>query len=279
MSIASKTITTRLTSVAPLNITEGEFFNWVSFNMKVCIFLSMFCLLISLLNMIFNTSTTNELDTLDTLRYEPPNIIMCQCDNNSCKCNQSSGTKLNGNDFNSCMEEFSNTSNPTIIPINDNSFIELENDITNTLSPYSSKNILDYGYAELVPPIDENRNPSNMFVGKAYRYIIDKDTKVMYRLNIVCNLSILDGNVYNNNKSLGEQKYNVFLYDSKNKTHLFLEELKKDNDGLYKLDYKIEGSDRKKIKEMSMYDTIKVMYVFDKKYMELILTGRLRSNK
>jgi hypothetical protein len=174
------------------------------------------------------------------------------------------------------MEAFSNISNSSTIPLNDKIQTDLENDITNTLSPYASKDIVDYMYTELVPPIDENRNPTNMFFGKAYRYIVDKDTKVMYRLNIVCNLSILDGNIYNI-KPFGQQKYNVFLYDSKNKTHLFLEELKKDNDGLYKLDYRMEDSDKTKIKELSMYDTIKVMYVLDKKYMELILGGKLRN--
>lgn len=259
VSSASKTISTDLTSTiydkSPFNITMPELYNWFSFNVKICVILCIFCIILSCLNIIFSGQRSHVLS--DTLRYQPPLDMfggMCKCINGQCQCTRfgdSGTTDMSENNQNDCenVEQFSNTTEP---------------------QDYRHIDTVDYQTAELVAPYDEFRNPTNLFFGKVHKYVIRRPDLQMYKLNIVSNLLVLGGNVYDAVNTV-DQTYRVFLYNSRTKRYFTLGDLYKDGDGLYKLNY---SSD--KLDELLQYDRIEIMYVLDKTKMQTILTSSFK---
>lgn len=248
VSSASKTISTDLTRTiydkSPFNITMPELYNWFSFNVKICVILCLFCIILSCINILFS-STSN------TLRYEPPlNTFgtMCKCLNGDCRCKRfgDSGTT---EDAQEC-EQFTNTTEP---------------------QEYQRIDTVDYQTAELLAPYDEFRNPTNLFFGKVQKYVIRRPDLKMYILDIVCNLLILDGNVYESIPGKTDQTYRAFLYNSRTKRYFTLGDLHKDGDGLYKLKYSNKDPD-----QLLEYDRIEIMYVLDQTKMQTVLEANFR---
>jgi len=111
--------------------------------------------------------------------------------------------------------------------------------------------------------------PNNILFGKANRIITSHvDGKVYFTLDINANLYVLGGQVYDapNQKKI-EQNYSLQLENPKNKKKLFLGNLSKDNDGLYKLTFKADINDIAKalpdikdINELIDYNIVRIIY-------------------
>ena len=79
-----------------------------------------------------------------------------------------------------------------------------------------------------------------MLFGQANRTILGGET-ALYHLDLYCNLYVINGNPFGqgNNGKLDEvypQKYMVYLASGTQR--LLIDELRKDNDGVYKLKFK-----------------------------------------
>ena len=134
---------------------------------------------------------------------------------------------------------------------------------------YSYKNILYSNYASIpltALNLDNTENiPGNVLFGQATRIIsadVDwmKSNKreniyklsngnigniekgpIYYHLEILANLYILNGNIFDDiTQKIINQTYVVNLYNPKMKNSIILGNLYKDNDGMYKLKYKID---------------------------------------
>ena len=111
---------------------------------------------------------------------------------------------------------------------------------------YSYKNIEYSNYASVpltAQDVSSNDNtPNNLLFGKADRIITTHvDGKVYYTIDIHANLYILGGQVYDDiNQQPVKQSYTVQLVNPKTKKSLVLGDMVKDNDGIYKLKYKLD---------------------------------------
>ena len=124
----------------------------------------------------------------------------------------------------------------------------------------------NYQSIPLLAPLDENRNPENLFFGKANRFIYKHNDEYVYSLEIYCNLLVLDGNIYDKTqRNTIKQKYKVYLVNSKTKETSFLDNLVKDGDGIYKLKYKSNQSEA-----LLKYDIVKINYSLDDKEQTLL---------
>lgn len=111
--------------------------------------------------------------------------------------------------------------------------------------------------------------PNNLLFGKANRIITSHvDGKVYFTLEINANLYVLGGQVYDapDQKKI-EQNYSLQLENPKNNKKLFLGNLKKDNDGLYKLTFKADINDIAKalpdvkdVNELIDYNIVRIIY-------------------
>ncbi len=140
-----------------------------------------------------------------------------------------------------------------------------------TVMSYSYERTSNHQSIPLLALFDENNNPKNLFFGKADRYIFAKDSKLNYRLEIYSNLLVLNGNVYDKSKNV-IQSYKVYLINTKTNEKIFLDELKKDGDGMYKL--KFNSLDKnKEAKDFIQYDKIQIVHSIDNKE-EILLEGK-----
>ena len=115
----------------------------------------------------------------------------------------------------------------------------------------------------LTAPDTDQKSPSHLMFGQANKYIDEINT----RINISANLYVLDGNVFVDGAEKIDQSYQAYLINSVTKNKLNIGEVKKDNDGVYKLQYKAKN------KELSNFDSIEITYKI-KESEKIILIGK-----
>jgi hypothetical protein len=149
------------------------------------------------------------------------------------------------------------------------------------MEKFSNEDMMSFSYEKsseyqsipLLSQMDENNNPKNLFFGQANRFIISKDGKLNYRLEIYCNLLVLNGNIYDTVQKV-DHMYKVFLINTKTGEQIFLDVLKKDGDGMYKL--KFNSLDiKKEAQEFVGYDKIQIIYSLDNKD-DILLEGKFK---
>ena len=151
--------------------------------------------------------------------------------------------------------------------------INIEQFSNEEMMSYSYERSSEYQNIPLLALFDENNNPKNLFFGQANRYVISKNSKLNYRLEIYCNLLVLNGNIYDTAKKV-DHMYKVILINTKNGEQIFLDKLKKDGDGMYKL--KFNSLDKnKEASDYIRYDKIQIVYSLDGKD-EVLLEGKFK---
>jgi hypothetical protein len=186
------------------------------------------------------------LPPFDSDSYPNPNPLMCKCANGRCFCGQGLGFGR-GMGMN--------------CPFRQSQSVQ-ENFSNDEIYAFSPAQYSNYQAIPLLSPYDENKNPENLYFGQANRYIIAsfKDSLPLYRLEVYCNLPVLGGNVFNNKTTNVIQSYKVFLLNNKSKEKVFLQELKRDGDGIYKMKYITD-----KVKDMLRYKQLQIVYGVDDK--------------
>jgi hypothetical protein len=236
VSTATKTINTNLTSE---NFLSSEFGGWLSFNLKILFTLFVVYLISSsIMSSMMPMTATVSRD--DNIMFVPPHMKGCQCGKcpKTCPCNKCKRL---------LMEEFSN----------------------DELYSYSKSQYADYQSIPLLAKNDEFNNPENLLFGQASRHIYIKDDIMIVNFEIFCNLFVLDGSVYGESKKV-DQKYKVYLLNDKTKSKMFLSDLNKDGDGIYKL--KIKSKD---VETLVKYNVIHIVYSLDNKE-EVVLKGEFK---
>jgi hypothetical protein len=165
ISSASETINTQLTdSTASSFFTTNpkEVLQCVTFNFKIIFAFSLtillLCVFISCINVIFPPME----DPNDVITYEPSMLkrgglkyVMCNCVDGKCNCK----SNVSGQSEN--FEHFSND------------------------EMFSFKSSQQSNY-QSIPLLDESEE--NLFFGQAKRFISSQDEKIIYRLEVYCNL-------------------------------------------------------------------------------------------
>lgn len=96
----------------------------------------------------------------------------------------------------------------------------------------------------------------NLQFGQANRYVYYQDDKLIYRLEIFCNLLVLDGDIYPKGDKI-KHKYAVFLENDQDK--LYIGDLTKDGDGIYKLKFISKDN----IEKLVSYHKLSIIYTAD----------------
>lgn len=232
VSTATKTISTQLTSE---NFLSSEFGGWLSFNLKILIMLFVvYIILSSIMSSLMPMTPVAD----DNIVFVPPHMKGCGCERCLRRCPCEKCKRL-------LMEQFGN-------------------EATYKKSQYS-----DYQSIPLLAKNDEFNNPENLLFGQANRYIYIKDDVKNISFEIYCNLFVLDGNVYGQSKKVN-QKYKVYLLDDKTKEKMYLKDLQKDGDGLYKL-----RVDSKDVEKLEKYNGIQIVYSLDDKEL-VVLNGSFK---
>jgi|Laugrespbdmm15sd_2_1035082.scaffolds.fasta_scaffold00671_10 hypothetical protein len=218
-----------------LQINSSEFVQYMTFNFKILLMIFATCIVWSVL-----VSSINSIKLAITggeVVYEPVRL-------NGMNCRSVETFKSVSKD----QENFSND------------------------DMYSYKKSVSSSYQSI--PLTA-KDDDNLFFGKANRFImVENDpvfsgkSKIVFRLEIFCNLFVLDGNVFNQRKN--KQAYGVYLVNSKTGDQMFINNLKKDNDGIYKLKYKTSED----VEKLASYDQINIIYSLDEAE-QLILYGKL----
>lgn len=217
-----------------LQINSSEFVQYMTFNFKILLMIFatciVWCVLISSINSIKLAITGGE------VVYEPVRLKGMNCQSVETFKSVSKG-----------QENFSND------------------------DMYSYKKSVSSSYQSI--PLTA-KDDDNLFFGKANRFImVENDpvfngkSKIVFRLEIFCNLFVLDGNVFNQRKN--KQAYGVYLVNSKTGDQMFINNLKKDNDGIYKLKYKTSED----VEKLASYDQINIIYSLDEAE-QLMLYGK-----
>jgi len=271
-SSASRTITTDLSS-SMYSATPSEFINWLSFNFKIFLWIITICLLLACINLLFmrRRGIMYHHPMVKSINGMMSGIItgtmsgmMCKCKDGKCKCNELDLSQIQNQLQKNMQDEL-----PNELP--NEMQIEMQNEIQENFSndemySYKSATSSNYQSVPLLSPFDENRNPENLFFGKANRFIYKNNDEYVYSLEIYCNLFVLDGNIYDKaQRNTIKQKYKVYLVNSKTKETSFLDNLVKDGDGIYKLKYKSNQSDA-----LLKYDVVKIVYSLDDKEQTLL---------
>ena len=227
-----------------MQIDSSEFVQYMTFNLKLLCMILVTCILWSIF-----ISSIQSIKTAITgdIVYEPVQLngmnMMCGCTSNECACRSiETFTSISKN-----KEHFSND------------------------DMYSYKKSVSSSYQSI--PLTSKDN-ENLFFGKANRFImIENDpvfrgkSKIVFRLEIFCNLFVLDGNVFDQRKN--KQAYSVYLANSKTGQQKFIDNLIKDQDGMYKLKYKTSEN----IEELASYDQVNIIYSLDTSE-QLLLYGK-----
>ena len=220
--------------MASKNTDSSEFMQYMTFNFKILLMISTTIILWSLFISCINSIRAG---MGGDIIYEPVKLngmdMICGCSNNSCACRS--------------IENFSN----------------------DEMYSYKQSASSSYQSIQLTP-----KNYENIFFGQANRFIMIENEpvfggkcKIFYRLEIFCNLFVLDGNIFDQKKSL--QSYGVYLSNSKTGDSKFLNNLVKENDGMYKLKFKTSED----IEKLASYDQVKIIYNLEKGE-ELLLSGK-----
>jgi len=106
----------------------------------------------------------------------------------------------------------------------------------NTMSTFQTYGGSNFQSIPLTGPDGTDSDPGNLVFGQANRSIRQIDDFVNVIIDINANLYVLDGNVFDQNKDAKTQSYKAYLTDDRN-SQILLGELKRYNDGLYKLKY------------------------------------------
>lgn len=117
-------------------------------------------------------------------------------------------------------------------------------DFNNIPGSFVTVPTLKYQSASLLPPNYSNEEllGQNLIFGEAKRYV--SPDPFLSRIDVFANLYVINGNVFSSEeeykKSIASpSSYQVYLGDaSNNQTKLHLGELKKDGDGIYKLQFR-----------------------------------------
>ena len=231
VSTATKTINTQLTSE---NFLSSEFGGWLSFNLKILFTL----FVVYLISSSIMSSLMPMPMTDDKIMFVPPDMKGCPCGKcpRSCPC---------GKCRRLLIEEFSD----------------------DKLYSYKKNRYADYQSIPLLAKNDEFNNPENLLFGQANRHVYIKDDIMIINFEIFCNLFVLDGSIYGESKRVN-QKYKVYLLDDKTKSKMFLNDIEKDGDGIYKL--KVKSKD---VETFVKYNVVEIVYSLDDKE-QVILRGR-----
>lgn len=233
VSTATKTINTQLTSE---NFLSSEFGGWLSFNLKILFTL----FVVYLISSSIMSSLMPMPMTDDKIMFVPPDMKGCPCGKcpRSCPC---------GKCRRLLIEEFSD----------------------DKLYSYKKNRYADYQSIPLLAKNDEFNNPENLLFGQANRHVYIKDDIMIINFEIFCNLFVLDGSIYGESKRVN-QKYKVYLLDDKTKSKMFLNDIEKDGDGIYKL--KVKSKD---VETLVKYNVVEIVYSLDDKE-QVVLRGQFK---
>lgn len=232
VSSASETIGTQLTETTASSFfttNPKEFLQCMSFNIRMTLAFSLtillLCLLISCLNTILPPYDEDQIiyDPVTLRGRGNVNYMMCKCLDGKCKCKSNMRN----------IEKFSND------------------------EMYSFKTAQESSYQSipLLAPNDDN-----LMFGQAKRFVSAIDGTFVYRLEIYCNLLVLDGNIYDKApRNSIKQKYSVFLQNTKQKGKVHIGDLVKDGDGIYKLKF----ISKENVQELAAYDRVHIVYVLN----------------
>jgi thiol-disulfide isomerase/thioredoxin len=293
-SSISTSVNTQLTSF--FSSSPQEFYSWFTFNMKLIVFLVVIFVLVSLV--FFPASLDYDImyNNINGLKKFTSGCPHCRRMN--CTCNEDvvrrQGRGCRGSDI--TMQEI--IVRPILTDVVQEMPKEMQREMQREIQremtvpavlkqqpneplkeQFSNDDMMSYSYERtsnhqsipLLALFDENNNPKNLFFGKADRYIFAKDSKLNYRLEIYSNLLVLNGNVYDKSKNV-TQSYKVYLINTKTNEKIFLDELKKDGDGMYKL--KFNSLDKnKEAKDFIQYDKIQIVHSLDSSE-DILLEGK-----
>ena len=216
-------------------LTERDFMKCTSLNLTMILYICCIIIICSLLVLCVNSISMSALKVDDNITYEDPFYTKgMMCDNDKCECN-----KYKYQEDNEYQEDFGN----------DDELLEIRN----------------YIRIPLLAPFDEFKNPTNLFFGQVNRYTLADS----YRLEIFCNLLVLDGNMFDVAKrGTINQKYTVYLVNDKTNKKLLLGPLYKDGDGIYKMKINFKEN----IKELLSYNKIIIVYSLDNQE-QILLEG------
>lgn len=134
---------------------------------------------------------------------------------------------------------------------------------------YKTAQMSNFQSVPLTAPDTKQNSPSNLVFGQAMRYITIEDDKTMYSLEIYANLYVLDGNILNITEGKVAQAYKVYLISDQqpDSKQVFIGNLNKDGDGIYKLKFKTPDNP---LKNLCSYGQILVVYEIDGKQTVLL---------
>ena len=244
ISTASETINTNLTdSMGSSFFTTNpkEVLQCVAFNFKIIFAFSLTILILSLFISCINVIFPPMEDPNDIITYEPRMLrkgglkyVMCNCVDGKCNCKSKSNSNY--------VEHFSN----------------------DEMYSFKSAPLSTYQSIPLLAPSEDN-----LFFGQAKRFVSSQE-KVVYRLEVYCNLFVLDGNIYDKaERNTTKQKYSVFLRNSKTRGSMKIGDLVKDGDGIYKLKFISD----KNINDLVSYDQINIVYSLNNNE-QILLSGK-----
>jgi len=297
----SASVSTNLTSTSFFSSSPNEFYNWFSFNMKLIFFFVVIGVLLSLV--FFPASLDYDImyDNINNIRHYKRHG---GCRSKMCgmKCPYCNKTGCPGNcrgmglgraiilkkliempkvEMEIEMEKVPQSSVPKVpqpsVPVGIapqvGKEILIEKFSNEDMMSFSYEKSSEYQSIPLLAPMDENNNPKNLFFGQANRFVISKNGILNYRLELYCNLLVLNGNIYDTAQKV-DHMYKVFLMNTKNGQNILLDTLKKDGDGMYKL--KFNSIDiNKQAQEFIDYDKIQIAYSLDNKD-EILLEGKFK---
>jgi hypothetical protein len=307
----SSSVNTNLTSTSFFSSSPQEFYNWFSFNMKLVFFFIVIAVLLSLV--FFPASMDYDImyDNINNIRsyrgrrgcrnrMRCPHCNMMGCSGN---CRATHGMpdisamnraiilnrlieipiEIEREPKKMEMKESTQVPQvqrvlqepqvPTGIAPEIGKEIIMEKFSNEDMMSFSYEKSSEYQSIPLLAQMDENNNPKNLFFGQANRFIISKNGKLNYRLELYCNLLVLNGNIYDTAKNV-DQMYKVFLINTKTGKQVFLDILKKDGDGMYKI--KFNSLDiNKEAQEFIEYDKIQIIYSLDNKD-NILLEGKFK---
>lgn len=142
---------------------------------------------------------------------------------------------------------------------------QFSNDKMFGYSDIVSPNYSNYQTTPLTPENTKEGNPSNLLFGQANRIITTTDNLMTLNLNIFANLYVLNGNPFGqDNLKVTKKDQSYLVYLARNGKDLkLIDELTKEQDGLYKLKFKTK--DQEQIKDLMTYNQLIIKYKIDNK--------------
>jgi hypothetical protein len=144
------------------------------------------------------------------------------------------------------------------------------NDAVFGYSDIVSPNYSNYQTTPLTPENTTEGNPSNLLFGQANRIITTTDNLMTLNFNVFANLYILNGNPFGqDNIKVTSKDQSYLVYLARNGKDLkLIDQLTKEQDGLYKLKFKTK--DQEQIKNLMTYNEIIIKYKIEKQTTTLL---------